>query len=134
RDKGTDDRRGCSGAVCRRVVRTAVAAVCCQQGEGKGEGSIGVAMINVVDDVLPDRLMLALASLDTACRDLDDAVLVISDVSGEDVMASPRLIALLLRVVTARRQVAEIRDRIPASSVWLPRRSGPGDATRSSPA
>lgn len=74
-------------------------------------------MINVVDDVLPDRLMLALASLDTACRDLDDAVLVMSNVPGDDVMASPRLIALLLQVVTARRQVAEIKDRIRASTV-----------------
>ena len=81
-------------------------------------------MINVVDDVFPGRLTVALASLDTACRDLDDAVLVMSDVSGDDVMASPRLIALLLRVVTARRQVkrleleaAETRDRIRASTV-----------------
>ena len=74
-------------------------------------------MINVVDDVFPGRLTVALASLDTACRDLDDAVLVMSDVSGDDVMASPRLIALLLRVVTATRQVAEIKDRIRASTV-----------------
>ena len=94
-----------------------MAAICCQQGEGEGEGPIGVAMINVVDDAFPGKLTLALASLDTACRDLDDAVLVMSDVSGDDVMASPRLIALLLRVVTARRQVAEIRDRIRASTV-----------------
>ena len=99
------------------MVRTAVAAICFQQGAGKGEGPIGVAMINVVDDVFPGRLTVALASLDTACRDLDDAVLVMSDVSGDDVMASPRLIALLLRVVTARRQVAEIKDRIRASTV-----------------
>jgi hypothetical protein len=81
-------------------------------------------MINVVDDVVPARLTLAVASLDTACRDLDNAVLVMSDVPGDDVMASPNLIVLLLRVVMARRQVkrleleaAEIRDRTRASTV-----------------
>jgi hypothetical protein len=77
-----------------------------------------------VDDVIPGRLTLALASLDTACRDLDDAMLTMSDDPGDDVMASSSLIALLLRVVMARRQVkrlereaAEIRDRIRASTV-----------------
>ena len=65
-------------------------------------------MINVVDEAFPGRLTLALASLDTACRDLDDAVLVMSDVPGDDVMASPSLIALLLRVVMARRQVKRL--------------------------
>ena len=81
-------------------------------------------MISAVDDVIPARLTLALASLDTACRDLDDAVLVMSDVPGDDVMASPSLIVLLLRVVMARRQVkrleleaAEIRDCIRAFTV-----------------
>ena len=81
-------------------------------------------MISAVDDVVPARLILALASLDTACRDLDDAVLAMPDVPGDDVMASPSLIALLLRVVMARRQVkrleieaAKIRDRIRASTV-----------------
>lgn len=122
RDEGTNDRRGCAGAVCRDLLRVAVAAVCFQGGEG--EGPIGVAMINAVDDVIPARLTLALASLDTACRDLDDAVLVMPDVPGDDVMASPSLIVLLLRVVMARRQVkrleleaAEIRDSIRSSTV-----------------
>lgn len=81
-------------------------------------------MIHAVDEVIPGGLTLARASLDTACRDLDDAVLVMSDVPGDDVMASPSLVALLFRVVMARRQVrrleleaAEIRDRIRASTV-----------------
>jgi hypothetical protein len=65
-------------------------------------------MIDVVDDVAPAKLTVALASLDTACRDLDDAVLVLSDVPGDDVMASPSLVALLLRVVMARRQVTRL--------------------------
>jgi len=65
-------------------------------------------MIEVVDDIAPARLTVALASLDTACRDLDDAVLVLSDVPGDDVMASPSLVALLLRVVMARRQVTRL--------------------------
>ena len=81
-------------------------------------------MISAVDDVIPARLTLALVSLDTACRDLDDAVLVMPDVPDDNVMASPSLIALLLRVVMARRQVkrleleaAEVRGRIRASTV-----------------
>ena len=81
-------------------------------------------MIEVVDDVAPEKLTMALASLDTACRDLDDAVLVLSDVPGDDVMASPSLVALLLRVVMARRYVirleteaAGINDKGRASTV-----------------
>ena len=79
-------------------------------------------MIDAIDDVIPGGLTLAVASLDLACRDLDDAVLVMSDVPGDDVMASPSLIALLLRVVMARRQVKRlelkaVEDRIRASTV-----------------
>jgi hypothetical protein len=81
----------------------------CPEDEGKGEDPIGLAMISVVDDVGPGKLTLALASLDTACRDLDDAVLVLSDVPGDDVMASPSLVALLLRVVMARRHVTRLK-------------------------
>jgi hypothetical protein len=65
-------------------------------------------MIEVLEDVSPGELNLALASLDTACRDLDDAVLVLADVPGDDVMASPSLVALLLRVVMARRDVRRL--------------------------
>jgi hypothetical protein len=65
-------------------------------------------MIEVVEDVGPGKLTMAIASLDTACQDLDDAVLVLSDVPGDDVMASPSLVALLLRVVVARRHVTRL--------------------------
>ena len=65
-------------------------------------------MIEVIEDISPGKLTLALASLDTACRDLDDAVLVLADVPGDDVMASPSLVALLLRVVMARRHVTRL--------------------------
>ena len=82
---------------------------CFPEGEGEGEDPIGLAMISVVDDVGPGKLTLALASLDTACRDLDDAVLVLSDVPGADVTASPTLVALLLRVVMARRHVTRLK-------------------------
>jgi hypothetical protein len=65
-------------------------------------------MIEVVEEVAAGKLTMALASLDTACRDLDDAVCVLSDVPGDDVMASPSLVALLLRVVVARRHVSRL--------------------------
>jgi hypothetical protein len=74
--------------------------------------------------VTPGRLTLALSSLDAASRDLDEAVRVMSDVPGDDVMASSGLVALLLRVMMARRHVrrlevetAEVGDRIRASAV-----------------
>jgi hypothetical protein len=86
------------------------------EGEGEGEGQIGVAMIEVLDDVVPGQLTTALASLDTACRDLDDAVLVLSDVPGDDVMASPSLVALLLRVVVARRHVMRLKIEAAGSN------------------
>ena len=54
------------------------------------------------------ELMLARESLDVACKDLDDAVLAIPHARGDDVMATPGLIALLLRVVTARRHVRRL--------------------------
>jgi len=73
-------------------------------------------MIEVVDDVGPGKLTIAIASLDSACRDLDDAVLVLSDVPGDDVMASPSLVALLLRVVVARRHVTQLARAAAGSS------------------
>jgi hypothetical protein len=90
-----------------------------------GDGAIGIAMIDVANDAIPVTLTLALASLDSACRDLDAAMLAVPNVRGDDVVASASLIALLLRVVAARRHVkqleldvkGEIRDRLRASTV-----------------
>ena len=73
-------------------------------------------MIEVVEDIGPGKLTMAIASLDTACRALDDAVLVLSDVPGDDVMASPSLVALLLRVVVARRHVTRLEREAARSS------------------
>ena len=83
------------------------------------------AMIEVVNGAIPGTLTLALESLDVACRDLDDAVLALPNLGGDDVMASSSLVALLLRVVTARRHVrrlelevkAEIMDRFRGTPV-----------------
>jgi hypothetical protein len=48
-------------------------------------------------------LVAARQSLQTARRDLDDAVGLLPGVPGDDTMANPNLIALLLRAVVARR-------------------------------
>ena len=77
-------------------------------------------MTSVVDEPIPGALTLALESLDAACQDLDDAVLTLPNVGDDDFMASSSVVALLLRVVTARRLVkrlklevkAEITDRL----------------------
>ena len=61
------------------------------------------------------ELTRARESLDVACRDLDDAVLAIPNARGDDIMATPGLIALLLRVVTARRQVNHLELVLPVS-------------------
>jgi hypothetical protein len=90
-----------------------------------GDASIGVAVIGVVDDATPGALALALEFLDTACRDLDGAVLALPHGGDDDFMASSSVVALLLRVVTARRLVkrlklevkAEISDRLRASTL-----------------
>ena len=50
----------------------------------------------------------ARASLDQASADLDAAVLGITATAGETVMANAGLVALLLRVATARRHLAEV--------------------------
>jgi hypothetical protein len=52
----------------------------------------------------PLTLATARASLEAACDDLDEAVGGLSD-DGDAVMASPVLVALLLRVVGARRDL-----------------------------
>jgi hypothetical protein len=103
------------------VLRVAVALVRFQD----GDAPIGFAMTAVVNEAIPAALTRALASLDVACRDLDAAVLALPNIHGEDVVASASLIALLLRVVAARRQVkqlqlevrAQIGDRLRASMV-----------------
>ena len=84
-------------------------------------------MTNAANDAVPGALTLTLAleSLDVACRALDDAVMALPNARGDDVMATPSLVALLLRVVVARRQVsrleldvkAEIRNQLRASTV-----------------
>ena len=48
--------------------------------------------------------------LDSACADLDNAVRALGDIADDDVMASPGLVALLLRVVVARRQLAGVES------------------------
>ena len=50
----------------------------------------------------------AQASLDDACADLDAAVLCLTEIEGETVMANADLVALLLRVATARRHLADV--------------------------
>ena len=79
-------------------------------------------MTTAVSEASSGTLTLAVESLDVACRDLDDAVLALPDLSGDDVMASAGLVGLLFRVVAARRHVkqleldvkAEIRTRLRA--------------------
>jgi hypothetical protein len=61
-------------------------------------------------------------SLDSACEDLDDAVRAIPDMVPDDnVMANPGLVALLLRVVVARRQLSGLELSLGVermSRVW----------------
>ena len=124
RDEGNDERPGVPGGICRHVLRTAVAMVRFQDGDAR-DGAIGIAMTGVVTGPISGTLTLALESLDIACRDLDAAVLAAPHVHGDDVVASASLIALLHRVVTARRQVrqleldvkAEIGNRARAATV-----------------
>lgn len=82
-------------------------------------------MTSVVSEPLPGTLTRALESLDAACRDLDDAVVTLPNVGDDDFMASPSVVALLFRVVTARRLVKrlklevqdEIRDRVRTATL-----------------
>jgi hypothetical protein len=57
------------------------------------------------DDVIVTAAS-ARRALDSACEDLDNAVRALPEVAGDDVVGSPGLVALLLRVVVARRQLA----------------------------
>lgn len=82
-------------------------------------------MINAANEAVPGTLTGAMESLDVACRALDDAVMALPSARGDDVMATPSLVALLLRVVMARRLVsqleldvkAELRNQTRASTV-----------------
>jgi hypothetical protein len=57
------------------------------------------------DEAVP-TVAVARRSLESAWDDLDHAVLALPDAFGDDVIASPGLLALLLRVVVARRHLA----------------------------
>lgn len=55
----------------------------------------------------PAAAVHAQASLEAACRALDTAVRSLAGNDGETVMANADLVALLLRVTEAQRQLAE---------------------------
>jgi len=63
------------------------------------------------DDVLVTTNS-ARSALDSACDALDNAVRALPHIPNDDVMASPGLVALLLRVVVARRHLAGIESLI----------------------
>jgi hypothetical protein len=60
-------------------------------------------------------LAVARTSLKDACDDLDDAVRGLPVVDGDDVMASPALLPVLLRVVAARRHLRDLSDAFNGS-------------------
>lgn len=59
----------------------------------------------MTNNFIPISLAAARVSLAVACDRLDDAVRNMNSPDGDDVMASPGLVDLLLSVVVARRQV-----------------------------
>jgi hypothetical protein len=64
----------------------------------------------------------ARSALDNACHDLDNAVLALPRIPNDDVMASPGLVALLLRVVVARRHLAGVESLVvvpPDDTRWV---------------
>jgi hypothetical protein len=65
-------------------------------------------------------LATARASLEAACDDLDEAVGGLSD-DGDAVMASPALVALLLRVVGARRDLRGLEAITEVRALGRPR-------------
>jgi hypothetical protein len=76
------------------------------------------------DDAVPASLAAARRSLDVACEHLDAAVYALVDVpDDDDVMGSPALVALLLSVVMARRQVRslELSMTLNQAEPWSPR-------------
>ena len=60
---------------------------------------------------------VARKSLDSACNDLDEAVRALPDVPGDNVMANPALVELLLRVVVARRHLSGVETSVGAEGV-----------------
>jgi len=63
-------------------------------------------MTMAINGGVAGTVAVARKSLDNACDALDEAVRAIPDVPGDDVMANPGLVALLLRVVVARRHLS----------------------------
>jgi hypothetical protein len=61
--------------------------------------------MKVVQDAARESLTAARETLDIACENLDAAVRDLPAVNGDNIMASPTLVTLLLRVVNARRHV-----------------------------
>jgi hypothetical protein len=62
----------------------------------------------------------AQASLGDACGDLDAALMSLTDIEGEAVMANAELVGLLLRVVVARRDLSTLerpRGACPPASL-----------------
>jgi hypothetical protein len=71
----------------------------------------------MIEEVLIGSTAMSLAqtSLDVACSDLDDAVRCLSDIEGETIMANQDLVALLFRVVTARRHLKDVERPMSAA-------------------
>ena len=72
-------------------------------------------------DARSDSVASARSSLSDACTNLDDAVSSLSESDADEtVMANPALVALLLRVVAARRHLEDLErqaDADPPSSL-----------------
>lgn len=65
----------------------------------------------------------ARCALERACDDLDAAVGSLPHSADQDVLANPTLIALLLRVVVARCQLAEVDCCVvPVTGAWVDRK------------
>jgi hypothetical protein len=66
------------------------------------------------------RVAVARRSLERARSHLDDAMGTLPDLEGDDTMATPALLALLLNAVAARRHLADIEavlaDQIEATA------------------
>ena len=73
-------------------------------------------MKSLTNDFVPASLDVARATLETACDKLDDAVRTLSNIGGDTVMANPGLIALLLNVVVARREVRGLEAVVSAQT------------------
>jgi hypothetical protein len=77
--------------------------------------SLSMTIANRGNEAL--ALAVARKSLDSACHDLDNAVRSIPDVLFDDnIMATPGLVALLLRVVVARRKLNGLELSLGADS------------------